>query len=251
MLEGDGVGSLPSSSELLDLNEGNISVDLGLEGLGDEETEVVAEVLAVNEVAIDEVGSKLVVDVEGGDLKGLLGHDGDHGDELLEGAVASAIGDGEDEVEEAGDVLGAHGELLDLEAVLAGDGLVSHLDQHVVDVADQGAELGGETVEVEGGELGANSVDCVGDLVHVLLALVGLAEAGRVGNVLLNLGAKGEASHKLEDGVISVEGSCAVGGELVMGGAEDTVDVAEAGGVGSVGDADGGEEEGRDELHFL
>lgn len=187
------------SSELLDLDEGHSGVDLCLEGLRDEEAKVVAELLAVDQLTIDEVVIELGVDVNAGDLEALLRHSGEDRDEANEVVVAGAVSNGEDEVEETGDVLGAHGELLDLEAILAGDGLVGHLDQNVVDVTDNVADFGRETVEVELIKLETNSVGGIGDRVHVLLALPGLAEAGRVGHVLLDLSAESEAGKDLID----------------------------------------------------
>lgn len=121
-------------------------------------------------------------------------------DHVIEGAVE----DGEYPVAEAGHGLSPGGELHNLVLGLATDALVVVLDQQVVEVKGQGGEVSLEGAEVEVVKVGTDSVQLVADVIKEGLGLVSLGEASGGSCALLDLLAKGEASHGLPDGVVRV-----------------------------------------------
>lgn len=194
------------SSELGNLNEGDGCVDFSLEALRDPQTKVEAEFLAVDESTCGEIGVDGVDDVVKGDVHWLLVHLREELDPVLQEVVARAVGNGEDPVEEAGELGGTGGELLDLDTILACDSLIGELDEHIVQVEEEVGEVGRDVSELKSKHVAANGVGLINNGVKEVLGLPCLAEAGGVGNVLVDLSAESVASDELEDGVVCVEG---------------------------------------------
>jgi hypothetical protein len=187
------------SSEGLDLDEGDSGVDSGLEELRNENAPVVAEVLAIDEGAGGEVVVNVVSHGHSGEVHVGLVSSGHEGEVVSEVVVANAIAHGEEGVEDTGDGLSAAGELLDLEVVLAGDGLIGELNEQVVEVDDEVRKVGGQVAELERIGIGGDGVGGVSNCVHELLGLVGLLEASGVGHAALDLLTEVGASDELED----------------------------------------------------
>ncbi|TNV78120.1 hypothetical protein FGO68_gene2114 [Halteria grandinella] len=107
----------------------------------------VVSILAVEKSAVHSVGIEVVEQVKSGDVEILLVSCGEESDVLLEDVVADSVCDREDGVEEPGDGLGACGELLDEQGVLAGGVLVGGLDNDVVQLHGEASKVGGEVSE--------------------------------------------------------------------------------------------------------
>jgi hypothetical protein len=129
--------SSAGGDEGLHLGEGDGGLNLSLEELREEEANVETDFLAVHEGSASKVVIEGVEEVERGDVEVLLGACGEEGGVLSEEVVADAVREGEDSVEEPGDGLGACGELLDEEGVLAGGVLVGDLDDEVVQLDEE------------------------------------------------------------------------------------------------------------------
>ena len=185
------------SSELLDLNELDEGFDLGLEGLGDKDTPVVTKLVAINDSTVVHHSHNLVIETKDAVLNFLIVSRS--WEEATKGRLnvvveGETIDNGEDPVEHAADLGGTGGQLLDLNAVLAGDVLVGQLNDEIVDVLDEDLNLRADSVEVEVVDnivaLGDNSVNEPVGLVNLLVA------GGRgVGGVCL--GAQGETEEGL------------------------------------------------------
>ena len=112
---------------VLDLHEGYICFDLGLKRLRKEDTPVVTKGQAVELVnsTILEVKTDLVLESNASSFHLLLnsGHREER-DVVLDRVEGKTVEDGEDPVSEAADLACSGGELLDLDAILAGDALI-------------------------------------------------------------------------------------------------------------------------------
>ena len=111
------------------------------------------------------------------------------------------IGNGEDPVEDATDLGGTGGQLLNLDAILAGDVLVGQLNDEVVDVLDEDLELTANGVEVE---VVCNIVGLSDNSVNEPVGLVNLTVASGGGVSRVCLCAKGETKEGLPRLVVSV-----------------------------------------------
>lgn len=194
------------------LGEGNIGIDLSLEGLRNEETYLFSKLVALDLVVcvLNEAGN-LLIDAEGRGLNLLVGL-GLHeiGEISLDVVEANTVSDSEDPVGKAGDLAGTGLELLDLDGVLAGDDLIRHLNGEVVNVLNHLLSLRADFGEIASQKAAKGSVTAIDNLIDECVGLINLEIAGGFGRGDVVLGSHGIAAEELPRLVVGLcsDGIC-------------------------------------------